>query len=131
MSQGTRLVRDEAGLAELAHDAGYAAGWEALASLAGEAPAADGYLVEEAVEGRECTLEGYVHDGRVTVIGVTDSIFYPGTGSFERFEYPSSLPPARLAELGALAGAAAAGARLRRRLLQRRAPRARGRARRR
>ena len=104
MSQGTRLVRDEAGLAELAHDAGYAAGWEALASLAGEAPAADGYLVEEAVEGRECTLEGYVHDGRVTVIGVTDSIFYPGTGSFERFEYPSSLPPARLAELSALAG---------------------------
>ena len=40
----------------------------------------------------------------MTVIGVTDSIFYPGTASFERFEYPSSLPPARLAELGALAG---------------------------
>lgn len=103
LSQGTRLVRDEAGLAELAHDAGYAAGWEALASLSGEAPSADGYLVEQAVEGRECTLEGYVLGGRVTVIGVTDSIFYPGTGSFERFEYPSSLPPARLAELGALA----------------------------
>ena len=98
-SSGTRPA-----LAELAHDAGYRDGWEALAALAGEAPSAHGYLVEEAVEGRECTLEGYVHGGRVTVIGVTDSIFYPGTGSFERFEYPSSLPPARLAELGALAG---------------------------
>jgi hypothetical protein len=49
------------------------------------------------------TLEGYVHEGRVTTIGVTDSVKYPGTLSFERFEYPSALPEARLDELDGVA----------------------------
>jgi hypothetical protein len=35
----------------------------------------------------------------MTTIGVTDSQKYEGTPSFERFEYPSSLPQARLDEL--------------------------------
>jgi biotin carboxylase len=39
----------------------------------------------------------------VTTIGVTDSVKYPGTNSFERFEYPSRLPAARLAELADVA----------------------------
>jgi hypothetical protein len=38
------------------------------------------------------------------VIGVTDSVKYPGTNSFERFEYPSRLPAARVEELAAIAG---------------------------
>ena len=53
--------------------------------------------------GDEVTLEGYVHEGELTVIGVTDSVKYPGTNSFERFEYPSALPAARLEELAELA----------------------------
>ena len=39
----------------------------------------------------------------MTTIGVTDSIMYPGTISFERFEYPSRLPVERQAELAELA----------------------------
>ena len=53
--------------------------------------------------GQEVTLEGFSHRGRVTTIGVTDSVKYPGTNSFERFEYPSRLPSERLAELAAAA----------------------------
>jgi biotin carboxylase len=37
------------------------------------------------------------------VIGVTDSVKYPGTNSFERFEYPSRFPDARLEKLAAIA----------------------------
>src|SRR5207248_8220675 len=104
LSQGARPIDDPASLVQLEDDPGYADGWGSLAKLAtADPPPARGYLVEEAIEGRECTLEGYVHGGRVTVIGVTDSIFYPGTRSFERFEYPSTLPEDRLAELAGLA----------------------------
>jgi hypothetical protein len=49
--------------------------------------------------GVEVTLEGFAQDGRVTVIGVTDSLKYPGTNSFEAFAYPSELPGKRTAEL--------------------------------
>ena len=74
------------------------------ADLAGlSAEEVRGFLVEELVAGDEVTLEGYVHNGVVTLIGVTDSVKYPGTSSFERFEYPSSLPGDRLRELGLLA----------------------------
>ena len=62
-----------------------------IAALAGCRPdAVHGFLAEELLDGDEVTLEGYVHGGRVTTIGVTDSVKYPGTNSFERFEYPSS-----------------------------------------
>jgi biotin carboxylase len=44
-----------------------------------------------------------VHSGRMTVIGVTDSVKYAGTNSFERFEYPSRFPCERLDELGGIA----------------------------
>ena len=39
----------------------------------------------------------------MTTIGVTDSVKYPGTLSFERFEYPSVLSQERLAELADVA----------------------------
>jgi biotin carboxylase len=104
LSEGARLVADPAGLAALA-DPGYQDAWADVAELAGLARAdAHGFLAEEPLAGEEVTLEGYVHGGRVTVIGVTDSVTYPGTGSFERFEYPSRLPPDRCAELAELAG---------------------------
>lgn len=75
-----------------------------IAGLAGGDPAAmTGFLAEELLAGLEVTLEGYVHGGRVTTIGVTDSLKYPGTLSFERFEYPSALSPERQAELADVA----------------------------
>ena len=71
-----------------------------IAGLAGAEPSRlRGFLAEELVEGLEVTLEGYAHRGRVTTIGLTDSVKYPGTGSFERFEYPTTLPEERQEEL--------------------------------
>jgi hypothetical protein len=75
-----------------------------IAELAGAGPDwAAGFIVEELLAGAEVTLEGYVHDGRVTVIGVTDSVKYPRTNSFERFEYPTALPEERQEELAGIA----------------------------
>ncbi|MFJ4832945.1 acetyl-CoA carboxylase biotin carboxylase subunit family protein [Streptomyces sp. NPDC088747] len=49
-------------------------------------------LAEEALTGLQVAVEGYVHDGEVTVYGVLDSINYPGSSSFLRHQYPSTLP---------------------------------------
>ena len=83
---------------------GYRAGYARIAELA-DLPTGlvHGFLVEEFVDGIEVTLEGYVFEGRVTTIGTTDSVKYPGTNSFERFEYPSALSAERQAELADVA----------------------------
>ena len=44
--------------------------------------------------GRQVTANGFARDGRVTMLGTVDSIMYPGTDQFQRFQYPSSLPRA-------------------------------------
>lgn len=49
-------------------------------------------LVEEALCGVQVTLEGYARGDHVYILGIVDSIMYPDTIAFERFEYPSSLP---------------------------------------
>lgn len=49
-------------------------------------------LAEQFVAGEQVTLEGYVENGVCNVLGIVDSIMYPGTQSFQRFEYPSSAP---------------------------------------
>ncbi|KWT60132.1 biotin carboxylase [Streptomyces albus subsp. albus] len=49
-------------------------------------------LAEEELSGIQVAVEGYVHDGEVTVYGVLDSIDYPGCSSFLRHQYPSTLP---------------------------------------
>lgn len=46
-------------------------------------------IAEELLTGHQVTLEGFVQAGRLTVIGVLDSVMYEGTISFERFDYPS------------------------------------------
>ncbi len=51
-------------------------------------------IAEQVLHGEQCTLEGFVHNGEVAILGVTDSIMFPGTISFKRFEYPSCLPQA-------------------------------------
>ncbi|MFN2470209.1 MAG: acetyl-CoA carboxylase biotin carboxylase subunit family protein [Gaiellaceae bacterium] len=102
LSEGTRLVHDASELARY-EESGYADGWGQLARLAGFKGTAQGILAEELLTGEQVTLEGYVHGGRVTVLGVTDSIMYPGTNSFERFEYPTRLPAGRVEELEGVA----------------------------
>ncbi|GAA1487914.1 ATP-grasp domain-containing protein [Brachybacterium sacelli] len=65
-----------------------------MAELPGEIADVGGRacLVEEAVSGHQMTLEGFSHDGEVVVYGVVDSFDYPGTSSFQRYQYPSSAP---------------------------------------
>lgn len=53
----------------------------------------DYFLTEAFLNGSQVTVEGYVYNGDVHVLGVVDSVMYPGTGSFARFDYPSALPP--------------------------------------
>ena len=51
-------------------------------------------LAEGLLQGIQTTLDGYVRDGEVQIAGVVDSIMFPNTIAFQRFEYPSSLPTA-------------------------------------
>ena len=103
LSQGAFRLERGGRVPPAAQDA-YSESFARMAALAGvDGLDFDGYLREELVDGLEVTLEGYVHRGSVTVVGVTDSVFYPGTRSFQRFEYPSRLGPERLAELGRVA----------------------------
>src|SRR5919106_982830 len=100
LSQNAYRIDDPRELLTLHEIDRYTARYADIAALAGADPAdAHGFLGEELLSGAEVTLEGYAHGGRVTTIGVTDSVKYPGTLSFERFEYPSALPEERLAEL--------------------------------
>jgi hypothetical protein len=48
-------------------------------------------LAESLLEGTQVSLEGYVFEGQVHILGIVDSVMYPGTISFRRFEYPSRL----------------------------------------
>lgn len=104
LSQNVFRIDDEEALLGLHELDRYTSRYAEIALLAGADPASvHGFLAEELLSGLEVTLEGYVHGGAVTTIGITDSVKYPETLSFERFEYPSSLPAERQAELAAVA----------------------------
>ncbi|WP_187351898.1 ATP-grasp domain-containing protein [Allosaccharopolyspora coralli] len=49
-------------------------------------------IAEEAVKGQQLTVEGYSHGGTIYFYGVVESVLYPGTPSFQRYQYPSTLP---------------------------------------
>jgi hypothetical protein len=49
-------------------------------------------IAESLLSGSQCTLEGYVYRGAVTVYGVVDSVRETDRSSFSRYEYPSRLP---------------------------------------
>jgi biotin carboxylase len=51
------------------------------------------FVAEAPLGGVQVTVDGFVQDGRATVMGIVDSVMYPGTRSFQRFELPSRLPP--------------------------------------
>ncbi|MFY0598157.1 MAG: ATP-grasp domain-containing protein [Cyclobacteriaceae bacterium] len=50
------------------------------------------FIGEELIEGMQVTVDGFVFDGKVTICGVVDSVMFPDTNIFERFQYPSRLP---------------------------------------
>jgi hypothetical protein len=104
LSQNAYRIEDLSELADIRENERYTARYEQIAVLApGGPPDVHGLIAEELLSGDEVTLEGYVSGGRATTIGVTDSVKYPGTDSFERFEYPSRLPEERQAELSGVA----------------------------
>ncbi len=49
------------------------------------------FLVEGLLNGKQVTLEGFVTEDEVEVLGIVDSVKQPKTKSFVRFDYPSSL----------------------------------------
>jgi hypothetical protein len=100
LSQRARRIEDPAEIEALAELDAYMSSYARIAELAGLHPdAVRGFLAEELLEGDEVTVEGYVHEGRTTIVGVSDSVKYPGSNSFERFEFPSAHPPERQEEL--------------------------------
>jgi hypothetical protein len=104
LSQNVYRIDDLRDLVGLHEFDSYTARYASIAELAGaNTENVHGFLAEELLTGDEVTLEGYVSGGRITIIGVTDSVKYPGTFSFERFEYPSKLSDARQAELSDVA----------------------------
>ena len=62
-----------------------------------------GMVCEEILRGPQVTANGFVRDGRVTLVGTVDSIMYPGTDHFQRFQYPSSHDASTLARIDAVA----------------------------
>lgn len=62
-------------------------------------------LAEEALHGRQVTVEGYSLGGQVHVYGVVDSIRYPNSSSFLRYQYPSSLPESVAARMAGVSEA--------------------------
>ncbi|MBI3969957.1 MAG: ATP-grasp domain-containing protein [Chloroflexi bacterium] len=49
-------------------------------------------IAEEILSGDQVTVEGFSFGGEVEIAGIVDSVMFPGTKSFQRFDYPSSLP---------------------------------------
>ena len=106
LSDSVVLARGPADLARLEPGRAYAREYQAIATQAGLGVGVDecsGYLAEDVLSGAEVTLEGFVLGGNTTVLGITDSLKYAETSSFERFEYPTALTPARKDELARLA----------------------------
>ncbi|MGE5616118.1 MAG: ATP-grasp domain-containing protein, partial [Bacillota bacterium] len=60
-------------------------------------------VAEEIARGRQVTANGFAREGRVTMLGTVDSVMYPGTDQFQRFQYPSTLADGDLARIDALA----------------------------
>lgn len=62
-------------------------------------------IAEGLLKGAQVTVEGYAYGSEVHILGVVDSIFFPDTLAFSRFDYPSALPDAvqeRMADIAKL-----------------------------
>lgn len=58
-------------------------------------------VVEEVLEGRQVNVDGYMHDGRLELLGIADELMYPGTMAFLRFACPSAVDAALQARIRA------------------------------
>jgi biotin carboxylase len=65
---------------------------------------ADWLIAEELLGGRQCTLDGLMRGGELTLIGVVDSVRLPNRVSFARFDYPSRLRRAAQEKMVEIAG---------------------------
>lgn len=100
-SQQARIIHSSADLAALLvdpqlrwHLLDFVRPFNQLLRRYADSPLNGSFLIaEEILTGRQVTVEGYVLDSAVRVTGIVDSIMHPGTLSFERFVYPSSVPP--------------------------------------
>jgi biotin carboxylase len=77
----------------------------ARVQLPDEVASVDGlHCISEAmIGGRQCTLEGFVHQGQPRIYGVVDSIRYPNQSTFARYQYPSQLPRAVVDRMATIA----------------------------
>ena len=66
-------------------------------------------LVEELLEGRQLNVDGYVHEGRVRLLGMADELMYPGTMAFMRFASPANVGAALRARIVDAAGRVLSG----------------------
>lgn len=56
-------------------------------------------LAEEAIGGRQLTLEGYRYRGETHTLGVVDSVTHEHSPSFVRYQYPASIPDRTVARM--------------------------------
>lgn len=59
-----------------------------------EAGSALRFLAEEPIWSPQYNLDGYIDGEGTHLLGVVDAVSYPGTQSFQRWEFPSRLAPA-------------------------------------
>jgi len=62
-----------------------------------------GAIAEGMIDGDQCTLEGYVHDGEVEVHGIFDIHRAADGSTFTHYTYPSRLPEAACQRMRAIA----------------------------
>ncbi len=60
-------------------------------------------IAEELLDGPLVTFEGFMHQGRMTTVGVTDAVMHQNGISFVRFEYPTRLDPATVRRMETVA----------------------------
>ncbi len=56
-----------------------------------QASTAHSLMLEAPVNAPQYSLDGIVHNRQIKPLGVVDSVMYPGTQAFMRFDYPSKL----------------------------------------
>jgi biotin carboxylase len=96
-SIGAERVDDPEALAALfprwaAQDQFFAPLDEMLQRYAAATIGTERLIAEGVLKGEQVTVEGFVHAGKATIMGVVDSVMFPGTLAFARFDYPSALP---------------------------------------
>jgi hypothetical protein len=112
MSVRARMVRDTKDLeaavrtspAELANYRAIFAPFQQLLDAYGDVnvPALH-FIAESPLSGDQVTVDGFVQNGRAEIMGIVESIMYPGTYSFKRFEYPASFPKPVLERMAGIA----------------------------